>query len=164
MFIKTLTVDNYYSKEGAVNLAAVVSNLQFVESDIGKEIQNFNHVSDDIDSIFSKVLNIPVTVNKEKSGIFTFPKTFIHFKGFDSLNEWVYVVALQKTMFNIYEHESGAKTALDDYKFNYRNLFEWDYTVNYYLDPGQGVFFRPWLFHSFDGGLIETFRLKENDN
>jgi hypothetical protein len=40
-------------------------------------------------------------------------------------------------------------------------LFEWDLKTNYLLDPGQGILFRPWLFHSFDTGLIQMFRLRE---
>jgi hypothetical protein len=102
-----------------------------------------------------------VTVIDERSGVFRKPKQFVHFEGFDSFNEWIFVVALQQSTFNIFEHQSGATSAIDGYKFNYMNLFEWDLTVNYVLKPGQGILFRPWLFHSFDNGLIQSFRLNE---
>jgi hypothetical protein len=102
-------------------------------------------------------------VNEEQSGIFRFPEIFIHFEGFDATNEWVFAVALQQSTFNVFEHKDGAVNALQSHEFNYRNLFEWDLKVNHVLDPGQGVLFRPWLFHSFNSGLIQTFRLKEKE-
>jgi hypothetical protein len=110
--------------------------------------------------MFSNVLKINVEVNKT-SGFFRIPKLFIHFEPFETLTDWLFVVALQPSIFNIFEHESGAITALDGYEFKYRNLFEWNLKVNHILDPGQGIFFRPWLFHSFDKGLIQMFKVKE---
>jgi hypothetical protein len=79
------------------------------------------------------------------------------------MSDWIFVVALQESTFNVFEHQSGATTALNGYKYNYRNLFEWDLQINYVLKPGQGVLFRPWLFHSFDSGVIQVFRLKEKN-
>jgi len=159
--IKTITVDGFYSRDEALRLANVVWDLQFIESDFGREIQHFNMVPASADELFSKVLRFPVTVDDERSGVFRFPKLFNHFEEFDSPTEWCFAVALQPSTFNLFHHKSGAKNALDSYKFNYRNLFEWDLVVNYLLEPGQGIFFRPWLFHSFDSGLIQMFRLSE---
>ena len=159
--LKTMTIDGFYTKEDATNLSHVVGNLQYKDFDFGSEIEDFNVVPEDADEMFSKVLGRNVIVDKDSSGIFRLPEHFIHFEGFDATNEWLFVVALENSTFNIYEHKTGVKTALDGYQFNYRNLFEWDLTVNYLLEPGQGIFFRPWLFHSFDMGLIQLFRLKE---
>lgn len=160
--IKTITIDNYFTQEEATRLSDIVFNLKYSDYEFGKQINNFNMVADDASELFSQVLNKNITVIDELSGIFRFPKHFIHFESFTNLNEWLFVVALQNSTFNIFEHQSGAKSALDNYKFNYRNLFEWNLTVNYLLQPGQGILFRPWLFHSFDNGLIQVFRLKEN--
>ena len=159
--IKTMTIDGYYTNEEAKNLSSVVQNLNFSKSEFGKEIEKFNMIPENADELFSSVLNKKVEIIKEKSGIFRIPELFVHFESFDSLDEWLFVVALEPATFNIFEHQSGAKSALDGYNFKYRNLFEWDLTVNHLLAPGQGVFFRPWLFHTFDHGLIQTFRLKE---
>ncbi len=159
--LKTITVDGFYSEEQATLLRNTVWNLPFVESQLGKEIMNFNLVQPDSAESFSKVLRIPVEVDSERSGVFRFPMLCTHFEEFNGLDEWCFAVALGASTFNLFEHKSGAKTALDGYKHNYRNLFEWDLTVNYLLNPGQAVFFRPWLFHSFDSGLIQMFRLKE---
>ena len=168
--LKTITVDGFYSQEQAIQLRNTVWNLPFKESQMGKEIENFNLVPADANTLFSNVLRIPVEVDEDRSGVFRFPILCTHFEEFDGVNEWCFAVALSASTFNLFKHidkdstvhgTSDATTALEGYKFNYKNLFEWDVTVNYLLEPGQGIFFRPWLFHSFDSGLIQMFRLKE---
>jgi hypothetical protein len=51
----------------------------------------------------------------------------------------MFIVALESYTFNLFEHKSGAKTALDEYRFSFRNLFDWDLKVNYLLDPGWSL-------------------------
>ena len=159
--IKTLTIDGFYSSEEAQRLRGVVIDIPFVEIEFGLEIKDFNMVPGDADELFSRAVNKPVKVIDEKSGVFRIPKLFIHFEEVETPNDWLFVVALDHSTFNLFEHKTGVVNALQEHKFNYRNLFEWDLTVNYLLKPGQGIFFRPWLFHSFDQGLIQTFRLQE---
>jgi len=159
-FIKTMTIDGYFSKQEAIDLSYTIGNLSYKQFEFGKEIEDFNLVPAGSDELFSNILGKTIKIDPE-SGIFRIPDFFIHFESFTSSNDWLFVVALESSTFNIYEHQSGAKTALDGYKFNYQNLFEWDLTVNHLLEPGQGIFFRPWLFHSFDKGLIQMFRLNE---
>lgn len=173
--IKTITVEDYYTVEEAKRISTAVKNLPFTQHEFGKEIDNFNFTPENSNELFSMVLNRPVEVIDERSGVFREPELFIHFESFDSLNEWLFVVALESSTFNIYYHleedarvcdklpSIGARSALEGYKYNYRNLFEWHCAVNYLLEPGQGVFFRPWIFHSFDQGLIQVFRIKEKD-
>lgn len=161
--VKTLTIDGFFTKEQAFELTAATFNLQYTQHEFGKQIDNFNMVPPDINEMFSTILNTKIEVNEEQSGIFRFPEIFIHFEGFDATNEWVFAVALQQSTFNVFEHKDGAVNALQSHEFNYRNLFEWDLKVNHVLDPGQGVLFRPWLFHSFNSGLTQTFRLKEKE-
>lgn len=158
--IKTVTVDGFFTREAANQIASVVYDLPYVPSEYGKEIQNFNMITDDVDEMFSSALGMNVEVDKE-SGIFRIPELMIHFESFESPKDWVFCVALQDSTFNLFEHKSGIENATQGYKFNYRNLFEWDLTVNYQLKPGQGILFRPWLFHSFNMGLVQTFRLRE---
>jgi hypothetical protein len=161
--VKIITVDGFLTEEDGTRLGNVIRNLQYVQKEFGKEIENFNLVQPDANKLFSDILNTNIEVDEDRSGIFRKPELFIHFEGFDALNEWIFVVALEPTFFNIYEHESGAKCALEGVNFNYRNLFEWgsNTKAHYDLKPGEGVLFRPWLFHSFDGGLIQIFRLRE---
>jgi len=160
-FIKTMTIDGYFTEMQARDISLAVSGLNFTEHDFGKEIDDFNMVSDDSDSIFSDAFRMNLKVDKERSGIFRYPKQFIHFEESNSQDDWIFACALEESIFNTFEHKSGACSALDGYNFNYRNLFEWDLLVSYILKPGQGILFRPWLFHSFDSGLIQIFRLKE---
>lgn len=161
--IKTMTVDGFYSPAEANQLTSAVYYLKYQEFDFGKQIENFNMVPENADRMFSDVFRMNLKVIDEESGIFRLPTQFVHFENFDSANDWLFVCALQQSTFNIFEHKSGVSSALEEYKFNYRNFFEWDLTVNYVLKPGQGVLFRPWLFHSFDTGLIQLFRLTEHE-
>lgn len=165
--IKTMTIDGFYTKEEGINIKHVVSTLNgYTQKEFGRELEHFNMVPKDADALFSKTLNRKLKVIHERSGIFRFPELFIHFEPFESLSEWIFAVAIDHSTFNIFEHQSGAKTALQGHDFRYKNLLEWDLTVNYLLEPGQGIFFRPWLFHSFDQGLVQIFRLEdvEDDN
>lgn len=164
VFLKLITIDHFYTEQEGFNISRVILPLmQFEKNDFGEDLPNFNMVPNDADEIFSKVLNSKVVVEKEKSGLFRKPdfSAFIHFEEFESVNDWLFVVALEPTTFNVFEHKSGAKNATEGYEFAYRNLFDWNLKTNIILEPGQGVFFRPWLFHSFSSGLIQIFRLKE---
>lgn len=160
---KIILIDQFFKSEEANQIVNATYFLQYQPMEFGEEIPNFNMVSDDIDELFSKMLNTNIIVDKKQSGIFRKPNNLIHFESFDNLNEWIFMVALQPSTLNIFEHKSGADNALSEYKFNYRNLFEWDLQINHLLKPGQGILFRPWLFHSFDSGLIQLFKLKETD-
>lgn len=161
--VKIIVVNDFFTSKDASQIVDSTYHLQYQPTQFGEEIPNFNMVSDDIDSLFNKILNTNVEVNKEQSGIFRKPSNLIHFESFRESTEWIFMVALQPSTLNIFEHKSGAEHALEGYKFNYRNLFEWDLQINHLLKPGQGVLFRPWLFHSFDTGLIQIFKLKEID-
>jgi hypothetical protein len=161
--VKIISIDDFITREDAYGLGAHVSALKYEETEFGKEIQNFNLIPSNIEERFKIVLNTDVIVDKENSGTFRHPAPFIHFESFKKLNEWIFVVALDKTLFNLYENLDGTKNALENYKLNYRNFLDWDLIVSYDFKPGQGVLFRPWLFHSFSGGLIQTFRLEEKD-
>ena len=162
--VKIIIVDDFYTSEVAIQLTSVTYHLKYQQTEFGEEIPNFNMVGNDTHKLFTNVLNTNINIDEECSGIFRKPSNLIHFESFNSTNEWIFMVALQPSTLNIFEHISGAKHALDGYKFNYKNLFEWNLQINHLLNPGQGILFRPWLFHSFDTGLIQIFRLTEYDN
>lgn len=160
-FIKTITIDDFYTKSQATELYQIASGLQYVQGEISSEVENFNHVPADIDNIFSSVLGRKMKVDVDRSGVFRYTEPFVHFEDFKSTDEWIFIVALENTMFNLYEHTSGARNALENHVFSYRNFLEWNLRVNYELEPGHGIFFRPWLFHSFTRSLVQLFRLRE---
>jgi hypothetical protein len=162
--IKLITVDGFFSPEEATRLCTITKSLSFKELEFGYEIENFNMIPENVDELFSSVFNAKMVVDEERSGIFRVPKHFIHFEGFDSPNEWIFVCALEKSFLTIYEHiESGTQHALQDYRFNFRDMLQWDYQAQHQLSPGQGVLLRPWLFHSMDCGLVQIFRLRETE-
>ena len=158
--VKIITVDGFYTIEQATTLVAATFNLQYTPNEFGSQVDNFNMLAPDFSETISAIIGADLVAD-EDSGVFRLPQNFIHFEGFDSTNEWVFVVALQQSTFNVFEHKSGAVTALQGHAHNYRDLFEWDLKINYVLEPGQGVLFRPWLFHSFNSGQIQVFRLRE---
>ena len=158
--IKLLQADNFFKEEDVQVLFNAASNLPYVEKEYGMEVEHFNLVIPGLDPVFSKLLAEEVTVDEGNSGVFRKPAFGIHFESFESLSDWVFVVALERTTFNLYHHLSGARTALDGYHFNYKNFMDWDYHTNILLQPNEGVIFRPWLFHSLEDGLVQVYRLK----
>jgi hypothetical protein len=167
--VKLLHADGFFGDGDAEKYPYIVGNLPYVQKEYGYELQNFNMIRKGSEAIFSKVLGEKVYIDHDRSGVFRRPSQFIHFEGYDSLDEWCFVVALEKTTFNLWNHiknglgESGeidAKSALDGWEFNYRNLLEWNIDTSITLEPNQGVFFRPWMFHSLDEGqLVQYYRL-----
>lgn len=167
--VKLIHADGFFPGNDAAIYAQTVNGLKFTEKSYGHEIENFNMVLHGIEPVFSRVLSEKVFVDHKRSGVFRRPSQFIHFEDWHSLDEWCFVVALQKTTFNLWQHlKSGlgehgvvdAKHALEGYQFNYRNLLEWNIDTTITLDANQGVFFRPWMFHSLDEGrLVQYYRL-----
>lgn len=162
--IKLLQADNFFKLDDVESLFQITNSLQFTEKEHGEEIDNFNMVIPDLDPIFSKLLAEEVTVDVDNSGIFRKPNQDIHFERFETLTDWIFVIALQQTTFNLHHHASGAKTALDEHRLNYKDYVEWDYHTNILLQPNEGIIFRPWLFHSLDPGLVQVYRLKGKAN
>lgn len=163
LMVRVLQSDGFFNPNDVEHLYNVASSMEFTPFELGKEVKNFNLIQPGLDEVLSKVVGEKLLIDEQNSGKFIRPNHHIHFEGFDNPNEWRFAVALEKCTFNVYYHLSGAKTALDGYKFNYQNMFEWDYHTNILLEPNQGLFYRPWVFHSFDGGLLYHNTLKSID-
>lgn len=159
--IKLLHADNFFDPQNVAQLYDVAINLPYVQKAHGEEIDQFNLVIPDLDPIFSKLLAEEVTVVEELSGVFRRPSIGIHFESFSTPHDWVFLINLdpRPTTVNLYNHKSGAKSALDNHQLNYNNLFEWDLTTNIQLERNEGVIFRPWLFHSVNDGIVQVYRL-----
>lgn len=162
---KLIHADNFFMKEEVERLLTIGQHLPYVEKEYGLEVDQFNLTFPGLDPIFSKLVGEEVMVDEERSGIFRKPTNcLIHFESFNSFDEWCFIIALERTTFNLYNHLEkfgvvNARSALDGYKWNYRNMFEWDYYTNILLEPNQGVIFRPWLFHSLENGIVQYYRL-----
>jgi hypothetical protein len=170
MLVDFLFINKFYEDNVIDNLFTITSSLRFVEKEHGFEIHDFNHIIPGLEPIFSKILADNIIIDQDLSGIFRKPNLRIHFEGFDDTSEWIFAIALEETIFNLYHHlENGplsdinSKHAIEDFTFNYNNLLEWNCYSNIILKPNQCVIFRPWLFHSFSHEkLIQLYRLKGN--
>lgn len=169
--VKLIHADGFFPGNEATALKNMVENLQFVETSHGLEVQHFNLIFPDSEQIFHKVLGERVRVDTKRSGVVRKPNhNLIHFEEFETTEEWCFMVALEPTTVNFFYHIDGndkpgefgevnAKTALDGFEFNYRNLFEWKIHTNILLETNQCLFYRPWIFHSLEEGMIQYYRL-----
>jgi hypothetical protein len=171
--IKVIHADGFFPKGEAEGLWSVVQGVQYVEREYGLEIPNFNLILPDIHLVFSKILGEEVAIDRERSGLVRKPYNgMIHFESFDSPNEWCFILALERTVVNIYKHVADiryndydkvdSRNVLEGYEFNYKNLFEWDVTHNMILECNQGIFIRPWVFHSLQDGTVQYYRILPN--
>lgn len=168
--VKLIHADGFFPPGDAEKYAMIVQGLPFTEKDYGHEIENFNMILPGLEPTLSKVLGERIVIDNKRSGIFRRPlNSCVRFEEFDSLNEWCFIIALEPNTLNLMWHladrgqgeyrKVDAQTALDGWQFNYRNLFEWDYHTNVLLEPNQGVFIRPWVFHTLNEGLVQYYRL-----
>ena len=167
--IKILCADAFFTEGVVDKLVNIAYVLPFEDNEYGQEIMNFNMVPPDLDPIFSKMVGEPVSVIDSLSGVFRKPIHGIHFESFESAEDWIFYIALEPTTFNLYNHiedvnKVNSRNALEGYRWNYQNMMEWDCYCNILLEPNQGVIFKPWLFHSLAGGLVQVYRLGKVSN
>jgi len=152
---------NFYNKAQLEGLTSTARSLTYAPSEFGTFSQNFNYIQPEAEKTFSEVLNRPVTIDPN-TGYFHRPDTGIHFDSYNNFGSWKFVIAIERSMFTQFHHKSGAKSALDGTQFNYSNMFEWEYQSNILMEPGQGLFYRPWTFHAFDSyAIIQSFDIIE---
>ena len=168
--IKLIHADGFFPGDEAKNLAAVVRDVSYVERDYGYEIPHFNLILPGAAEVFSQILGEEVDIDRERAGTVRRPfNGMIHFESFTDPNEWCFILALEKTTLNIYKHVSDIRyneldqtdsiNVFQGHNFNYKNLFEWDVVSNIVLECNQGVFIRPWVFHSLDDRLVQYYRI-----
>lgn len=169
--VKLIHADGFFPNNDAENLQKAAASLIYLETKNGLEVQNFNLIFPDSEIIFHKVLGERVIVDTEKSGVIRKPyHNLIHFEDFETTEEWCFMVALEPTTVNFWYHiddsqklgewsKVNAKTALEGTNFNYKNLFEWKIHTNILLETNQCLFYRPWVFHSLEEGMIQYYRL-----
>lgn len=153
---------DFFPKDDAENYRLAVKDLlHYDPMPYGREIPEFNMIFPEDDILFSKMLGDFVSIDKTKSGTFRRPwDKLIHFEEFDDLSEWRLAVALEDNVFTTYSHISGAKNALDNYLFNYNNYDEWIIETVINLRQNDAIFYRPWVFHSFEEKLIYCHYIK----
>lgn len=169
--VRMVHAEDFFPPDDVAKLQAVITGLNFVPTPYGLEVPNFNMIAPDCETMFYKVLGERVCVDPQRSGVFRKPNhNSIHFEHFESIEEWCFIIALENTTVNFWYHidqqnwigdfsKTNAKSVLDGYNFNYKNLFEWKIHTNILLEPNQCLFFRPWCFHSLEEGLVQYYRL-----
>lgn len=147
---------NFWREGDAEQYRQTVADItQYHPMIYGSEMKNFNMIAPDDNMVFGGLLGDFVELDKEKSGIFRRPyHNLIHFESFESLSEWRLAVALEDNTFTTYSHASGAKTALDGHEFDYFNLDDWIVETMITLRQNDAIFYRPWMFHSFEEKLV----------
>jgi hypothetical protein len=157
---------DYFPPQDAENYRYAVQDLKFDPMAYGKEIQNFNMILPETDMLLGEMLGENFAkVDEDRSGTFRYPwNNLIHFEEYDSLREWRLAVALEDTVFRTYSHSLGFKTVLDckneEWKtLNYVNEEEWNLETQINLRENDSVFYRPWVFHSFENKLIHCYTI-----
>jgi len=147
---------DFFQKGDAENYRLAITDLiHYQPTPYGREVIDFNMIAPDDDMVFGGLLGDYVKLDEEKSGTFRKPwNNLIHFESFESLSEWRLAVALEDNTFTTYSHSSGAKSALDGYEFEYHNLEDWVVETVITLRQNDAIFFRPWVFHSFEEKLL----------
>lgn len=169
--VKLIHADGFFPNNDAENLKNAALSMKFAETSRGLEIPDFNIIFPDSEIIFHKVLGERVMVDPVRSGVLRKPNNnLIHFEEFETPEEWCFMVALERTTVNFWHHidpknnigdlsKVDSTHALQGYNYNFRNLFEWKIHTNILLEQNQCLFFRPWVFHSLEDGLIQYYRL-----
>lgn len=126
----------------------------------GFEIPNFNLVFPDMELIVGGMLGDWVKIEDEGSGTFRIPfDNQVMFESFDSLNEWRMAVAMDDNIFRTYNHISGAKDAKEGYEFDYTKPEDWVVETTINIKSNDAIFYRPWVFHSFEAKLIHHHKI-----
>lgn len=157
---------DYFPPQDAENYRYAVQNLKFEPMQYGREIKQFNLILPETDMLLGAMLGENFAkVDEDRSGTFRYPfDNVIHFEEYDTIYEWRLAVALEDTTFRTYTHSTGIKSALDckneEWKtFNYLNPDEWNIETQINLRENDAVFYRPWVFHSFEEKLIHCYTI-----
>lgn len=160
---------DYFPKGEIESLRPLVDDVSWVDKKFGKEMENFNLIFKDIDIVLGKMTGDFLEVDKPSSGILR--KTLhevIHFEDFDDLNDWRFVVAMDPNEFKTYIHKDGYKSFVEYLKdqseekpiLEYMNKEYWEEETIIKMKPNDVLFYRPWVFHSFQDGIIHYYKLK----
>ena len=160
---------DYFPKEEVDRIAPLIQDVHWEDKPFGQQMVNFNLIFPDIDLVMGKMVGDLVEIDKPNSG--TFRKVaheVIRFEDFDSLNDWRFVVALEDNEFKTYIHNEGYKNVLDYIKdeseekilLNFSDQEEWEVEATIKMKSNDVLFYRPWIFHSFQEGILHYYKLK----
>jgi len=160
---------DYFPKGEIEQLRPLVEDVSWVDKKFGKEMEHFNLIFKDIDVVLGKMTGDLVEIDRKNSG--TLRRTLhevIHFEDFEDLNDWRFVVSMDKNEFKTYIHKDGYKSMIDYIKdeseekpsLDFINKNDWEEEAMIKMNPNDVLFFRPWVFHSFQDGVLHYYKLK----
>jgi len=160
---------DYFPKGEIEQFRPWLENVKWVDIKFGKEIENINLIFENIDIILGKMSGDLLEVDRKNSG--TLRKTLhevIHFEDFEDTNDWRFVVAVDENEFKTYIHKDGFKSILDYVKdeseekplLDYLNTEDWETETVIKMKPNDVLFYRPWIFHSFQDGILHYYKMK----
>jgi hypothetical protein len=160
---------DYFPKDEVDQLRPLVQDVHWADKKFGKEMEHFNLIFNDIDLVIGKMVGDMVEIDRPASG--TLRRTIheiIHFEDFEDLNDWRFVVAIEDNEFNTFIHKDGYKNILDYTRdenedkpeLDYLNRDEWEVETTIKMKPNDVLFYRPWIFHSFQDGILHYYKLK----
>ena len=160
---------DYFPKGEIEEFRPWLENVKWVDTKFGKEIENINLIFENIDIILGKMSGDLLEIDRKNSG--TLRKTLhevIHFEDFEDTNDWRFVVAVDDNEFKTYIHNDGFKSVLDYIKdeseekplLDYLNKDDWETEAVIKMKPNDVLFYRPWIFHSFQEGILHYYKLK----
>jgi hypothetical protein len=160
---------DYFPKGEIEEFRPWIQDVKWLDTKFGKEIENVNLIFENIDIILGKMTGDLLEVDRKNSG--TFRKTFhevIHFEDFEDTNDWRFVTSVDENEFKTYIHKGGFKSVLDYIKdeseekpfLDYSNPEEWEVETTIKMKPNDVLFYRPWVFHSFQEGILHYYKLK----
>jgi hypothetical protein len=160
---------DYFPKHEVEQLAPLVQDVNWIDKKFGKEMENFNLIFNDIDLVIGKMVGDLVDIDRPASG--TLRRTLheiIHFEDFEDTNDWRFVVAIEDNEFKTFIHKSGYKSMLDYLKdeseekseLNWFDHEQWDVETTIKMKTNDVLFYRPWIFHSFQEGILHYYKLK----
>jgi len=160
---------DYFPKGEIEQFRPWLENVKWVDTKFGKEIENINMIFENIDIILGKMSGDLLEIDRKKSG--TLRKTLhevIHFEDFEDTNDWRFVVAVDDNEFKTYIHKDGFKSILDYTNddseekplLDYLNIEDWETETVIKMKPNDVLFYRPWIFHSFQDGILHYYKLK----
>lgn len=160
---------DYFPKGEIEALRPLVDDVSWIDKKFGREMENFNLIFKDIDVVLGKMTGDLLEVDRANSGTLRKPlHEVIHFEDFEDLNDWRFVVAMDENEFKTYIHKNGYNSFVDyiqeenDNKPNldYMNKDDWEEETFIKMKPNDVLFYRPWLFHSFQHGILHYYKLK----
>jgi hypothetical protein len=160
---------DYFPHDEVHRISPLVQDVSWSDKKFGKEMDHFNLIFPDIDIILGKMVGDLVEIDRKESGTLRKPlHEIIHFEDFNDLNDWRFVVALDDNEFRTYNHKNGYKSFVDYIKdeseekpiLDYINIDEWDLEAVIKMKTNDVLFYRPWVFHSFQDGILHYYKMK----